>query len=76
MTENMEDTIEQSAFRPEKILSHSDDRDSILRVFSWKSARGEDIQWAEVVKKTPIAASSDSAETIVGEQAEKRTRMR
>ena len=70
MTENMDDTIEQSAFRQEKILSHSDDGDFILRVFSRKSSRGEDIQWTEVVKKTPVAASSDSAETIVGERAE------
>jgi hypothetical protein len=71
MAENVDDPIEESALRQEKVLSHPDDGNSILRVLSRKSVHGADVKWTEEVKKSKSGARCDSAETIVGKQAER-----
>lgn len=74
MAENVEDPIEESALYQEKVHStHGEDGDSILRVVSRKSTRGgEDIKWAEEVRKSKCVRPRDSAETVVGDPEEDR----
>jgi hypothetical protein len=72
MAENVDDPIELSALRQEKVLTHhDDDGTSIMRVVSRKSTRNrEDVKWTEEVKRIKRGTRQDSSETIVGDQEE------
>jgi hypothetical protein len=72
MAENVDDPIELSALRQEKVLTHhDDDGNSIMRVVSRRSTRnGEDVKWTEEVQRIKRGTRQDSSETIVGDQEE------
>jgi len=68
----VDDPIEVSALRQEKVLTHhDDDGTSIMRVISRKSTRnGEDVKWTEEVMRIKRVTPQDSSETIIGDQEE------
>jgi len=64
----VDDPIEVSALRQEKVLAHhDDDGTSIMRVVSRKSTRnGEDVMWTEEVKRINRVIPLGSSETSLG----------
>jgi hypothetical protein len=72
MAENVDDPIEVSALRQEKVLAHhDDDGTSIMRVVSRKSTRnGEDVTWTEEVMRIEGVTPLDSLGTSLEDQEE------
>ena len=72
MTKNVNESIEKSALREEKVLSNSGgDGGSVLGVISRKNIRGDDeVKWAEAVRKLNGVMLHDPAETSFREQTE------